>query len=96
MARIVAPSHADTDPVSIAAAPALSEEQVMVIAAEKRTTLIEETKAWLATQPKRTVKVRSDGDVFVQINGYGMLIQPGVSVEVPEPVAVLLDQADYI
>jgi hypothetical protein len=51
---------------------------------------------YLAAQPKRRVKLRNDGDVFVQINGYSLLIQPNVPVDVPEPVAVLLEQADYI
>jgi len=74
----------------------LSPEEVQTIAEAKRTTLIDYTKNWLKDQPKRTVKVRSDADVFVQINGYSILIQPNVSVQVPEPVAVLLEQGDYI
>jgi hypothetical protein len=32
-------------------------------------------------------------DEFVQINGHGYLIQRGVSVEVPEGVATVLEQA---
>lgn len=76
--------------------PALTEDEVKVIAEAKRTTLIDYMRDWLSKQPKRRVKVHNDSDVFVQINGYSILIQPNVSVDVPEPVAVLLDDAGYI
>lgn len=42
------------------------------------------------------VKVRSDADVFVQINGYSFLIAPNKKVMVPVEVATLLEQGDYI
>jgi hypothetical protein len=50
----------------------------------------------LKAQPKRRVRVRSDGDVPVQINGYSFLIQPNVWVEVPEQVAEMLDDGGYL
>ena len=42
------------------------------------------------------VKVHSDSPVSVQVNGYSFLIREGVSVEVPESVAEILDEAGYI
>lgn len=77
-------------------APGLSQDEVKLIAQAKRVSLIDYMREWLAAQPKRKVKVRAESDVFVQINGYSVLIQPGVPVDVPEPIAVLLEQADYI
>lgn len=51
----------------------------------------------LRTQPKRAVRVRKeDGDQTVQINGYTMIIQAGVKVEVPEQVAQMLEDAGLI
>lgn len=94
MPRPVAPAPVAID--TLPTAPALTEEEVKYIAEAKRTSLIDYMKSWLSAQPKRRVKVHHDGDVFVQINGYSLLIQSGVPVDVPEPVAVLLDQADYI
>ena len=75
---------------------ALTEEEVRTIAEAKRISLIDYMRDYLAGCPKRIVKIHNDADVFVQINGYSLLIQPGVSVPVPEPVAVLLDEAGYI
>lgn len=42
------------------------------------------------------VKVRSDGDVFVQVNGYSFLIKPNVKVEVPESLVTILEEGGYI
>jgi len=51
----------------------------------------------LRAQPKRTVRVRKeDGDQTVQINGYTVIIQAGVKVEVPEQVAQMLVHAGLI
>lgn len=85
-------SSADLEPTR----PALTDDEVAAIARAKRVSLIDYMKQYLSEQPKRRVKVRNDGDVFVQINGYSILIQAGVPVDVPEPVAHLLEQADYI
>lgn len=63
---------------------------------EAQRSMIDVMRRVLAAQPKRRVKVRHDSDVFVQINGYSYLIQPNVPVDVPEQVAELLEQGDYI
>lgn len=58
--------------------------------------------AKLAKYKKRRVKVPIDKQnekdlyVTVQINGYTYQIKRGEVVEVPEPVAKLLERADYI
>ena len=57
---------------------------------------IDKMRQHFLKQPKRRVKVRNDGPVRVQVNGYSFLIQPNVVVEVPEQVAQLLEEADYI
>lgn len=49
-----------------------------------------------AKEKRVKVKVHSDGPVQVQVNGYSFLIRENVTVEVPESVAELLDQAGYI
>jgi len=92
MARTVSEDAVSLEPQR----PALSEEEVRTIAEAKRTTLIDYMRDYLGKQPKRRVKIHNDSDVFVQINGYSILIQPNVPVDVPEPVAVLLDEAGYI
>lgn len=63
-----------------------------------------EAKKWgevLAAQPKRRIKIkqRDKTDIAavpVGINGYKYLVPKGEYVEVPEAVAVLLEEADYI
>lgn len=65
-------------------------------AAARHASLIDVMKAHFAKEEKVEVKVRSDGDVFVQINGYSFLIQPDVKVRVPKSVALLLEQGNYI
>lgn len=47
-------------------------------------------------EPRVKVKIHNDGPVSVQVNGYSFLIREGVSVEVPESVAALLEDAGYI
>ena len=42
------------------------------------------------------VKIHNDSPVQVQVNGYSFLIRENVSVEVPESVADILDEAGYI
>jgi hypothetical protein len=65
-------------------------------AASAHASLIDLMKAHFAKEERVEVKVRNDGDVFVQINGYSWLIQPNVKVKVPKSVALLLEQGDYI
>lgn len=61
-----------------------------------RISRLDEMKKYFKTQPRVRVKVRNDGDVPVQINGYTFLVQSNVSVEVPQDVADLLEAAGYI
>lgn len=49
-----------------------------------------------AAEPRVRVKVKNDGPVPVQVNGYSFLIRENVWVEVPESVAAILDEAGYI
>jgi predicted transcriptional regulator len=83
------------------------EEQVEVIAAvpekvvgtqaeQAQRSLIDKMRDYLSKQEKVEVRVHNDADVFVQIQGYSYLIQPGVKVKVPRPVAELLDEAGYL
>lgn len=83
-------------PTSTPAVEAITAPATSDSAERAHQSLIDRMRVELAAQPKRTVKVRNDGDVFVQINGYSFLIQPDVKVSVPEPVADLLDEAGYI
>ena len=61
-----------------------------------------DTAAALKEQPTRTVKLyqvpkdstdRPMPDEFVQVNGHGYQIQRGVTVEIPETVYEILEQA---
>ncbi len=61
-----------------------------------RLSLIDKTRDYFKTQKRVRVKVRNDGDVSVQVNGYTFVIQANVPVEVPEDVATLLEDAGYI
>lgn len=49
-----------------------------------------------AAEPRVRVKVKNDGPVTVQVNGYSFLIRENVYVEVPESVRDILDDAGYI
>ena len=49
-----------------------------------------------ATEKRTRVKIKNDGPVPVQVNGYSFLIRENVWVEVPESVAEILDAAGYI
>lgn len=49
-----------------------------------------------AGEKRVSVKVKNDGPVQVQVNGYSFLIRENVRVEVPESIAVILDEAGYI
>ena len=56
-----------------------------------------DTKAYLQAQPKRTIHIRpEDGDQWAQINGYAFIIRAGDRVQVPEDVALLLEDAGII
>lgn len=86
-----------TDPVSDTPLVEAVPEAVALSQAEsERQSMIDKMRDYLAAQPKRRVKVRNDGDVFVSINGYSVLVKPNVWLHVPEPIAQLLEEGDYI
>lgn len=63
--------------------------------------MMDETKAQLDKEPKVRIKLRLDksgkaSSVPVCINGYIYLIRRGEAVEVPQTVAEILENADYI
>lgn len=58
--------------------------------------LIDKMKKHYAKEKRVPVKVRAESDVPVQVNGYTFLIKPGERVMVPESIAKLLEDADYI
>ena len=64
---------------------------------QKATRRMEHMKQYFAKQPKETIRIRKDeGEQFVQINGYTFIIQAGVTVSVPRPVAEALRNAEII
>lgn len=68
---------------------------------ESETSVIKRTKALLEAEPKIKVKIRAMGKddtapVPVVINEYCLLIKKGEYVEVPESVAKMLEEANYI
>ncbi len=71
-------------------------------ALNKTKKLVKGMKAKLDKCKKATIKIpidkqnQKDTQVTVQINGYVYVIKRGVSVEVPEPVRVLLERAKYL
>lgn len=79
------------EPVEAALAP-----QEVAAGNLARQSLLAKMRSKFAAEKRVRVKVHNDGPVTVQINGYTFLIREGVPVEVPESVAVLLDQAGYI
>jgi hypothetical protein len=81
-------------PAEAAPAPAPAE----LTSAEQREAaeMLDRMRAYLKGQRKVRVRVKNDGPVFCQINGYSFVIRPDVPVEVPEAVAELLEGAGYI
>lgn len=71
-------------------------EQAKTEAEMDRISLIDKMKVYFKDQPRVRVKVRNDGDVPVQINGYTFIVMANVPVEVPQDVADLLETAGYI
>lgn len=65
---------------------------------------LEDAKKWgavLAKEPKRTIKIKGKSNkdtepVPVGINGYFYFINKNESIEVPQSVARVLEEADYI
>ena len=68
------------------------------------TQCLEDAKKWgavLAKEPKRTIKIKGKNNkdtepVPVGINGYFYFINKNESIEVPQSVAKVLEEADYI
>lgn len=67
-----------------------------VITRAAQDSLIDVMRKKFAAEPRVRVKVKNDGPVPVQVNGYSFLIRENVWVEVPESVAAILDEAGYI
>ena len=94
MPRATAPETGTAD--APAAAEPVAASEALTDAQAAQASMVDKMREHLAKQPKREVRVRNDGDVFVQINGYSLLIQPNVKVKVPEQVAEMLEEAGYI
>lgn len=71
-------------------------EQASLEQSAARISMIDAMKEHFKKSKRVRVKVRSDQDVPVQINGYTFIIQANVPVDVPEEVADILEQGDYI
>ena len=74
---------------------------VQEVALESETSVIKKTKALLDAEPKVRVKIRATGKgdnapIPVVINEYCIRIKKDEYVEVPESVAKMLEEANYI
>lgn len=87
-APVAAPAEEVVDPGPAPAEAVPGEKQ--------RESMITFMRKKFAAEKRVTVKLRHDGDVFVQVNGYSFLIKPNVKVEVPESLIPLLEDAGYI
>lgn len=61
-----------------------------------RVSLIDQMREYFKGQKRVRVRVRNDGDVPVQVNGYTFIVAANVPVDVPEDVAWHLENAGYI
>lgn len=83
---------AAVEPEIVAAEPVIDK-----LAAEiAHQNLLQRMQEHYRTEKRVRVKVRAKHDVPVQVNGYTFVIQPNVSVEVPESIATILEEAGYI
>lgn len=58
---------------------------------------MDKMREYFKNRPKEKIRIRpSDGEQWVQINGYAFRIQPGVDVSVPVDVADILRDAGVI
>lgn len=97
MARSATSEMQDPTPIEVEAeAPAPVSPSVQAEAQIARQSMLNVMRDKFAVEPRVRVKVKNDGPVPVQINGYSFLIQQDVWVEVPESVAEILDEAGYI
>jgi len=58
--------------------------------------MVDQMRDKFAAERRVKVKVHNDGPVSVQVNGYTFLIREKVTVEVPESIRDILDDAGYI
>ena len=77
-------------PAEVKAAEAVSDSE------EAQRSMLNVMADKFAREKRVPVKVRNDGDVFVQVNGYSFLIKPNAKVEVPESIVPLLEDAGYL
>lgn len=89
----LAATQASDVPVEVNAIPV---EPKRTDVEQARMSRLDEMREYFKHQKRVRVKVRNDGDVPVQINGYTFVVQSNVSVEVPQDVADLLENAGYI
>lgn len=70
--------------------------EVVSASEEAQRSLLNVMRDKFAAEKRVPVKIRNDGDVFVQVQGYSFLIKPNVKVEVPESLVPILEEAGYI
>jgi hypothetical protein len=87
MARTAAPTET---PAEVVAPEGVATDEA------RRQSMIDFMAEKFAKEPRREVKLRHDGDVFVSINGYSFLIKPNVKVKVPESIIPLLEDGGYL
>lgn len=77
----------------------ISDTEQQLLAQARKISTVDKMRAHFAAQPKRRVKIRKESGpapVFVSVNGYSFTVPVGVPVEVPEQVAQMLEEGDYI
>jgi hypothetical protein len=80
-------------PEEITAAPRVSRP----VGASEQVSRVEKMREYFANRPKEKIRIRaSEGEQWVQINGYAFRIQAGEDVEVPVDVASILREAGII
>lgn len=77
-------------------APATPSPAVQTEATVAQQSMLNVMRDKFAAEKRVKVKIKNDGPVPVQVNGYSFLIRENVWVEVPESVAAILDEAGYI
>lgn len=78
----------------------ITDTEAQLQAQARKISTVDKMRAHFAAQPKRRIKIRQEGankqPVPVSVNGYSFLVPTGVMVEVPEQIAEILEEADYI
>lgn len=79
----------DASPVPVEVIAAKPQPAAQISALQKSRT--DKMREYFKNRPKEKIRIRaSDGEQWVQINGYAFRIQAGSEVSVPEDVADLL------